>query len=87
MLAHAARARYWQLSLRDVPPDYLDKLFIKNDESYTIRPKTASLVRFEHLNLHDRMAMRTMRNFDFIFCRNVLIYFDDQSRKTAVDHF
>ena len=31
--------------------------------------------------------MRGMRNFDFIFCRNVLIYFDDLSRKTAVDSF
>ena len=31
--------------------------------------------------------MRTMRGFDFIFCRNVLIYFDDASRKSVVDHF
>ena len=31
--------------------------------------------------------MRSMRNFDFIFCRNVLIYFDDLSRKTVVDNF
>jgi chemotaxis protein methyltransferase CheR len=33
------------------------------------------------------MELRAMRGFDFIFCRNVLIYFDDVSRKTAVDHF
>ena len=33
------------------------------------------------------MAMRAMRQFDFIFCRNVLIYFDDASRKAVVDHF
>ena len=31
--------------------------------------------------------MRAMRGFDFIFCRNVLIYFDDLSRKSVVDHF
>ena len=31
--------------------------------------------------------MRAMRGFDFIFCRNVLIYFDDLSRKAVVDHF
>ena len=42
--------------------------------------------RLEHFNLHGRMAMRAVRGFDFIFCRNVLIYFDDHSRKAAVDH-
>ena len=87
MLATAARARYWSRSVRDVPPEYLEKYLIKEGESYIVRPKTASLVRFAHMNLHDRMAMRAMRNFDFIFCRNVLIYFDDRSRNAAVDHF
>lgn len=87
MLAQAVKARYWQRSVRDVPAEYLSKYFVQDDDCYTIRHKTASMVRFEHLNLHDRMAMRAMRNFDFIFCRNVLIYFDDRSRKMAVDNF
>ena len=87
MLGQAMRARYWWRSIRDVPAEYLDKYLIKDGDSYLIREKTAALVRFEHLNLHDRMAMRAMRNFDFVFCRNVLIYFDDRSRKTVVDHF
>ncbi len=87
MLAQARRARYWWRSIRDVPPEYLEKYLNKEGESYVVKPKTAALVRFVHMNLHDRMAMRGMRNFDFIFCRNVLIYFDDRSRKAAVDHF
>jgi chemotaxis protein methyltransferase CheR len=87
MLAHARKGRYWWRSVRDVPGEYLDKYLIKEGESYTVRSKIASVVRFGHLNLHDRMAMRAMRDFDFIFCRNVLIYFDDRSRKAAVDHF
>jgi chemotaxis protein methyltransferase CheR len=87
MLAQARSARYWARSVREVPADYLDKYFIQEGESWVVRPKTRSLVRVEHLNLNDRMAMRSMRNFDFIFCRNVLIYFDDISRKTAVDNF
>jgi chemotaxis protein methyltransferase CheR len=62
MLAQAAKARYWSRSVRDVPADYLEKYFIKDGESYIVRPNTVRLVRFEHMNLHDRQAMRSMRN-------------------------
>ena len=87
VLAQAAAAKYAWRSVREVPAEYLDKYFSQEGDCYRVLPKTRSLVRFEHLNLHDRMAMRTMRDFDFVFCRNVLIYFDDLSRKTAVDNF
>jgi chemotaxis protein methyltransferase CheR len=87
VLAHAAKGRYWWRSVRDVPPEYFDKYLVKEGDTYLVRPKAAGVVRFAHLNLNDRLAMRAMRNFDFIFCRNVLIYFDDRSRKAAVDHF
>ena len=87
MLAHARSGRYWLRSVRDVPPEYMDKYLMRDGDSFVVRSSTASLVRFAHLNLHDRTAMRSMRDFDFIFCRNVLIYFDDRSRKSAVDNF
>jgi chemotaxis protein methyltransferase CheR len=87
ILEEAAAARYWWRSVREVPPAYLEKHFIQDGERYTIRPNIASMVSFKHLNLSDRIAMRAMRNFDFVFCRNVLIYFDDVSRKSTVDHF
>lgn len=88
VLNQAARARYGSRSVAEVPPEYLARHFIPNGgSSYTVRPSTAALVRLEHLNLNDRTAMRAMKNFDFVFCRNVLIYFDDRSRKMVVDHF
>jgi chemotaxis protein methyltransferase CheR len=87
VLAQAYAARYWFRSVREVPQEYMNKYFTRDGDAYVVRSKVKSLVRLEHLNLHDRAAMRAMRDFDFIFCRNVLIYFDDRSRKTAVDHF
>jgi chemotaxis protein methyltransferase CheR len=87
MLRKVQAARYGSRSVNDVPDEYKNKYLIKDGEEYVVRRRTAALVEPVHLNLHDRMSLRTMRGFDFIFCRNVLIYFDDLSRKAAVDHF
>jgi chemotaxis protein methyltransferase CheR len=87
MLARVAAARYGARSVGDVPDEYRRKYLIADDDEWVVRRRTAALVQPRHLNLHDRMAMRSMRGFDFVFCRNVLIYFDDASRKAVVDHF
>jgi len=87
MLARVAAARYGHRSVKDVPDEYREKYLIEDGDEFVVRPRTSGLVRTVHLNLNDRMAMRAMRAFDFIFCRNVLIYFDDLSRKAVVDHF
>jgi chemotaxis protein methyltransferase CheR len=87
MLRHAAAARYGARAVAEVPEQYRQKHLIEDGEGWVVREKTSAMVQFRHLNLSDRMAMRTMRRFDFIFCRNVLIYFDDLSRKAVVDHF
>ena len=87
MLRKVVAARYEQRSINDVPQEYKDKYLIAEGEGYVVRRRTAALVEPRHLNLNDRMALRAMRGFDFIFCRNVLIYFDDLSRKSVVDHF
>jgi chemotaxis protein methyltransferase CheR len=87
MLKHVAAARYGARSVGDVPDEYREKYLIDDGEEWIVRRRTTALVQTRHLNLHDRMEMRKMRGFDFIFCRNVLIYFDDLSRKAVVDHF
>ena len=87
MLRKVAEARYGSRSVNEVPEEYRQKYLIQDGDEYVVRPRTASLVQPIHLNLHDRMAMRAMRGFDFVFCRNVLIYFDDASRKAVVDGF
>jgi chemotaxis protein methyltransferase CheR len=87
MLRKVASARYGLRSVNEVPEEYRDKYLIEDGEEYVVRRRTSTLVQTLHLNLHDRGEMRAMRGFDFIFCRNVLIYFDDLSRKAVVDHF
>lgn len=87
MLRRTADARYGERSVRAVPAAYRDKYLYRDGEEYRVCPATAALVQPMRLNLNDRFAMRAMRDFDFIFCRNVLIYFDDLSRKSVIESF
>jgi chemotaxis protein methyltransferase CheR len=87
MLEKVQAARYGKRSIKDVPEAYREKYLAADGLEWVVRRKTAGLVQAMHLNLNDRLSLRVMRGFDFVFCRNVLIYFDDASRKAVVDHF
>lgn len=88
VLKKAEGAVYDDRSIRDVPRAYLTQYFQKQkDGTYRLQKKITDMVAFEHINLADKTAIRRKRDFDFIFCRNLLIYFDDMSRKRLVDQF
>lgn len=88
ILSKARFAVYGDRSVKNVPGEYRKRYFDSGlNGAHRLRDEVKKLVRLEHLNLADRAAMRKMRGYDFIFCRNVLIYFDDVSRKQVVDHF
>ncbi len=71
---------YREYSVRNMPQDYFRKYFIKDESRFFLKPDVKKLVRFDILNLYDQSKLRLMRNFDVIFCCNVLIYFDMKSK-------
>ena len=75
---------YREYSVRNMPRLYMDKYFEAVDGRFHLVPQAKKLARFEHLNLYDRGRMRAMGRFDIIFCANVLIYFDQQSKIQVV---
>jgi chemotaxis protein methyltransferase CheR len=81
VLEKAKEAHYDDRSVKDVPDEYYRKYFIYDNGSHIPVKAIRDMVTFEHINLNDKQQMRRQRNFDFIFCRNVLIYFDEISRK------
>jgi chemotaxis protein methyltransferase CheR len=88
VLTKARRGLYDNRSVKDVPTTYLNKYFTNPRRGvYQIKPQVSALVVFEHLNLMDSRALRYEDNYDFVFCRNVLIYFNDVSRKKVVEKF
>jgi len=86
MLKLARNATYGERSVKFVPDAYRKHL-LPTVTGHRIDPDTASLVSVEKLNLNDHQQMKAMRGYDFVFCRNVLIYFDDASRRNVVNGF
>lgn len=88
VLKTAREAVYGERNVKDVPSVYLEKYFNPGREGgYQVCDSIRKMVSFEQLNFMDRQRMRQFRGFDVIFCRNVLIYFDDTSRKQVLSHF
>ena len=86
VLKLARNAVYGDRAVKGVPDAYTNHLQ-PTVTGFRIRPETQSLVRLQKLNLNDRQQMKGMRDYDIVFCRNVLIYFDDDSRRRVVSHF
>jgi len=88
VLETARRGIYDKRAVKDVPPLYLEQYFSSSISGrFELKPEIRQMVSFEHVNLMDRKALRYEKNYDFIFCRNMLIYFDDASRKQVVERF
>jgi len=82
----ARNATYGERSVKFVPDTYRKHL-LPTATGYRVDPDTASLVSVKKLNLNDPQQMKAMRGYDFVFCRNVLIYFDAASQRSVVNHF
>jgi chemotaxis protein methyltransferase CheR len=84
VLEVARKGVYKLYSVRNIPDNYLKKYFKEESGLFYINEELKRFTRFEHLNLVDKFQMMRMRNFDVIFLRNVLIYFDVESRRQVI---
>jgi chemotaxis protein methyltransferase CheR len=87
ILAQAKAGLYSARSTMHVPEAYLRKYFRKTAHGFQIDAALRAAVEFTRVNLQDPTDVRPYRDFDIIFCRNLLIYFDDLSRKQAAETF
>jgi chemotaxis protein methyltransferase CheR len=88
VLAQAREGLYSAYSVRNTPEIYLKKYFSPAPGGrYLLSPAIRKQVTFTNLNLYDDARMLFMKSFDFIFCANVLIYFDITSKSKVVQHF
>ncbi|MFT4074299.1 MAG: protein-glutamate O-methyltransferase CheR [Asticcacaulis sp.] len=83
-LEKAQAGLYTQFEVqRGLPITMMVKHFEKVDEMWRISPKLRSSIRFKKMNLLD--DLRTVGRQDVIYCRNVLIYFDLETKKRVLE--
>ena len=87
VLSQAQSGIYTSESLKVVPKEWINKYFVKipNTNSFEISKEIKSNVIFKTFNLMDPIRFKIP--FDVIFCRNVMIYFDQPTKDALVERF
>ncbi len=84
-LARAKAGEFGPRSLRQIPPGGIDARWLDQTEGrIRVRGELKDAVQWRRLNLLDESAIATMGPFDVILCRNVLIYFSDETAKRVL---
>src|SRR6266550_3051111 len=88
VLAKARRGHYRENAFRATDPAVREKYFAREgDGSWRISDEIRNRVSFGRLNLYDEPRVSLLGNVDVIFCRNVIIYFDDASKRMVINNF
>jgi len=75
---------YQQIEVnRGLPAALLVKYFRRSGLDWQISENVRQMVRFETIDL--RKSMRTLGPFDLVFCRNVMIYFDSETKRKILN--
>ncbi|GHU24160.1 chemotaxis protein CheR [Spirochaetia bacterium] len=70
--------------IEGIPMEYLRKYFDKVDGGYKIHSDIASKIRFDYHNLKNVSGFHSL---DLVFCRNVIIYFDEAAQAAVINKF
>jgi chemotaxis protein methyltransferase CheR len=87
ILGKAMLGEYAEKTIAPVPKELLAKYFICKDGKATVKAALRKAVSFKRFNLIDNAQYHSLKTkFDFIFCRNVLIYFDHATQTKVIDN-
>lgn len=84
VLEQARKGVYSQFEVqRGLPVNYLVKYMVKEGEKWFLKDEIRNMVDFRFLNLLEPMT--GLGKFDVIFCRNVLIYFNEETKTKVLE--
>ena len=87
MMRRARKGVYREASFRETDPHLREKYFIEKDRLWQISDDLKRDVDFIHLNLLNKSKIALLRTMDVILCRNVIIYFDTDTKCQVIRTF
>jgi chemotaxis protein methyltransferase CheR len=88
VLSKARRGLYRENAFRSTDPVLREKYFSREaDGSWRIADEIRNRVSFGRLNIYDEARVSLLGYLDIVFCRNVIIYFDDASKRAVINNF
>jgi chemotaxis protein methyltransferase CheR len=86
VLESAKRAVFSQYSIRNTDESLRNKYFTEENNMFKLKENVKKNVKIDFMNLMDENAYRIYKQIDIIFCRNVLIYFDEKMKKKVIEN-
>ena len=83
----ARRGVYGPSAFRATPQDMRRRYFVERPDGMHVADELRALCQFGQLNLLDGARASVVGRVDVIFCRNVMIYFDEASRRRVIEMF
>ena len=87
VLHMALEGVYGEASFRSTDPQQKARFFTEQEGKWRVKDEVRSLVSISHLNLFDSSRIALLGKMDLIFCRNVIIYFDQAGKKSVIENF
>jgi chemotaxis protein methyltransferase CheR len=87
VLNAARRGIYNEYALRTTPPGIVSAYFTKDGNIYKINESLKRLVSFGQINLNEKEQLRRVERSQIVFCRNVIIYFDDDMKRRVINAY
>ncbi len=85
VVAAAGRAVYSESTVKPIPEEYRCQWLREEGADFAVVDQARELVTARELNLFGEWPMR--QQYDVIFCRNVMIYFDDAATSELIARF
>lgn len=82
VLMKAKEGFYPKAKINGIPPEYLKRFTNEVGDGYSIKEEIKNLITFDYHNLQN---IPVYKNFDIVFCRNVIIYFDAKAQEHVVN--